>query len=90
MDAYDVAHFLAGMMLVASFVLLYQDRIFAVLNTFAAQAMLLALAVAWQGYVRQPARSVHHRRDGVRPQGHRHPAGAEPHGGPAGHPSRRG
>jgi len=50
-NAYDVAHFLAGMMLVCSFTLLYQDRIFAVLNTFAAQAMMLSLAVAWQGYV---------------------------------------
>ncbi len=48
---YDVAHFLAGMMLVCSFTLLYQDRIFAVLNTFAAQAMFLSLAVAWQGYI---------------------------------------
>lgn len=48
---YDVAHFLAGMMLVCSFTLLYQDRLFAVLNTFAAQAMMLSLAVAWQGYV---------------------------------------
>jgi hydrogenase-4 component E len=50
-NGYDVAHFLAGMMLVCSFTLLYQDRIFAVLNTFAAQAMMLSLAVAWQGYV---------------------------------------
>jgi len=50
-NAYDIAHFLAGMMLVCSFTLLYQDRIFAVLNTFAAQAMMLSLAVAWQGYV---------------------------------------
>ena len=50
-NAYDVAHFLAGMMLVCSFILLYQDRIFAVLNTFATQATFLALAVAWQGYV---------------------------------------
>ena len=50
-NAYDVAHFLAGMMLVCSFILLYQDRIFAVLNTFATQAAFLALAVAWQGYV---------------------------------------
>ena len=50
--SYDVAHFLASMMLVASFTLLYQDRIFAVLNTFAAQAMLLSMAVAWQGYTR--------------------------------------
>ena len=50
-SAYDVAHFLAGMMLVCSFTLLYQDRIFAVLNTFAAQAIMLSLAVAWQAYV---------------------------------------
>ncbi len=50
-NAYDVAHFLAGMMLVCSFILLYQDRIFAVLNTFATQATFLALAVAWHGYV---------------------------------------
>lgn len=50
-NGYDVAHFLAGMMLVCSFTLLYQDRIFAVLNTFATQAMMLSLAVAWQGYV---------------------------------------
>ena len=48
---YDVAHFLAGMMLVCSFTLLYQDRILAVLNTFAMQAILLSFAVGWQGYV---------------------------------------
>ncbi|MBT3071463.1 hydrogenase-4 component E [Rhodomicrobium sp. Az07] len=40
------------MMLVCSFTLLYQDRILAVLNTFAVQAIMLSLAVAWQGYVR--------------------------------------
>jgi hydrogenase-4 component E len=51
-NAYDIAHFLAGMMLVCSFTLLYQDRILAVLNTFAVQAIMLSLAVAWQGYVR--------------------------------------
>ena len=45
--AYNVSHLLAGLMLVASFALLYQDRIFAVLNTFAAQAMLLAMSVGW-------------------------------------------
>lgn len=49
--AYDVSHFLAGMMLVASFTLLYQDRMFAVLNTFAAQAFILGFAVAWEAYV---------------------------------------
>ena len=35
-QVYDVSHLLAGLMLVASFALLYQDRIFAVLNIFAA------------------------------------------------------
>ncbi|MBI2717894.1 MAG: hydrogenase-4 component E [Rhizobiales bacterium] len=48
--AYNVSHLLAGLMLVASFALLYQDRIFAVLNTFAAQAMLLAMSVGWEGW----------------------------------------
>ena len=45
---FDVAHLLAGTMLVLSFVLLYQDRVTAVLNVFALQAIALALSVAWQ------------------------------------------
>ncbi len=52
-QAYDVSHLLAGMMLVASFALLYQDRIFAVLNIFAAQAILLAMAVGWDAWAQQ-------------------------------------
>jgi hydrogenase-4 component E len=51
-EAYDVSHLLSGLMLVASFALLYQDRIFAVLNIFAVQAFLLAAAVAWMAYTR--------------------------------------
>jgi len=46
--AFDIAHLLAGTMLVLSFVLLYQDRVTAVLNVFALQAIALALSVAWQ------------------------------------------
>jgi len=46
--AFDVAHLLAGTMLVLSFVLLYQDRVTAVLNVFALQAITLSLSVAWQ------------------------------------------
>ena len=38
-------------MLVLSFVLLYQDRITAVLNVFALQAIVLSLSVAWQALV---------------------------------------
>lgn len=49
-EAYDVSHLLAGMMLVLSFALLYQDRIFAVLNIFALQAVLLAAAVTWMAW----------------------------------------
>ena len=44
----DMAHLLAAGMLILSFVLLYQDRITATLNVFAAQAIVLALSVAWQ------------------------------------------
>jgi hydrogenase-4 component E len=48
--AFDVAHLLAGTMLVLSFLLLYQDRVTAVLNVFALQAIALALSVAWQSF----------------------------------------
>jgi len=48
---YDVAHLLGGGVLLLSFMLLYQRRMAAVINSFAAQGTLLALAVAWQGWV---------------------------------------
>jgi hydrogenase-4 component E len=48
---FDVAHLLAGSMLVLSFALLYQDRIAAVINVFALQAIVLSLSVAWQAVV---------------------------------------
>jgi hydrogenase-4 component E len=48
---FDIAHLLAGSMLVLSFLLLYQDRIAAVINVFALQAIALALSVAWQALV---------------------------------------
>ncbi len=48
---FDIAHLLAGGMVVLSLLLLYQDRITATLNVFAIQAVVLSLAVAWQAYV---------------------------------------
>jgi hydrogenase-4 component E len=48
---FDVAHLLAGTLLVLSFVLLYQARITAVLNVFALQAIVLSLSVAWQSLI---------------------------------------
>ncbi|MCB1740125.1 MAG: hydrogenase-4 component E, partial [Gammaproteobacteria bacterium] len=50
---YDVSHLLAGLMLLASFSLIYQDRVLAVLRTFAVQALLLAAAVAVQAWAQE-------------------------------------
>lgn len=49
--AFDIAHFLAGSLVLVSLMLLYQDRLSALLNVFAFQALVLALSVAWQAYV---------------------------------------
>jgi hydrogenase-4 component E len=48
--SYDLAHLLGGAILVLSFALLYQRRIRAVVNIYAVQAVVLALAAAWQGF----------------------------------------
>lgn len=48
---FDIAHLLAGGLVLVSFMMIYQDRIYALLNTFALQAVLLALAVAWQAFI---------------------------------------
>jgi len=53
--AYDVAHLLGGAALIASFVLLYQRRIPALINIYAAQGIILAAAAAWQGEVQHAA-----------------------------------
>jgi hydrogenase-4 component E len=49
--SYDVAHLLAGGLVLLSLMLLYQDRMYALLNVFAAHAVVLSLAVAWQALV---------------------------------------
>jgi len=49
--SFDIAHLLAGGLVLISFMMIYQDRLFALLNTFALQALFLALAVAWQASV---------------------------------------
>jgi hydrogenase-4 component E len=48
---FDVAHALAGSLVLASFMLLYQDRLYALLNVYALHASVLALSVAWQAFV---------------------------------------
>jgi hydrogenase-4 component E len=51
--ALDVAHLLAGGLVLVSFLMLYQDRLSALLNTYALHALVLALSVAWQASVQQ-------------------------------------
>lgn len=46
----DIAHLLAGSLVLVSFLLLYQDRLYALLNVYALHALMLALSVAWQAY----------------------------------------
>lgn len=49
--AFDIAHLLAGGLVLVSFLLLYQDRMFGLLNMFALHAFVLSLSVAWQAFV---------------------------------------
>jgi hydrogenase-4 component E len=51
--SFDVAHMLAGGLVLVSFVLLYQERILALLNVFALHALVLSASVAWQGLIQQ-------------------------------------
>ena len=47
----DIAHLLAGSLVLESFLLLYQNRLYALLNVYALHALVLAASVAWQAYV---------------------------------------
>lgn len=48
---FDIAHLFSGGLVLVSLLLLYQDRMFAVLRFFAGHAVVLSLAVAWQAYI---------------------------------------
>jgi hydrogenase-4 component E len=48
---FDIAHILAGSLVLVSFMMLYQDRLYALLNIFALHAIVLALSVGWQAYI---------------------------------------
>lgn len=49
--SYDLAHVLGGLILLMSFALLSQRRIKAVINIYGLQALILAMAACWQGWV---------------------------------------
>ena len=48
---FDIAHLLAGSLVLVSFIQLYQDRLTALLHVFALHAAVLALSVAWQAFI---------------------------------------
>jgi len=48
--AFDISHLLAGSLVMISFLMIYQERLYSLLNIFAIHAVILAMAVAWQAY----------------------------------------
>ena len=48
---FDVAHLLAGSLVLVSFMMLYQDRLYSLLNTYALHAVVLSLSVGWQAHM---------------------------------------
>ena len=49
--AFDIAHMLAGALVLLSLMMLYQDRLYALINVLALHALVLAMSVAWQAWV---------------------------------------
>lgn len=49
--AFDVSHLLAGSLVLVSLMMLYQDRLYALLNVYALHAFVLSLSVAWQANI---------------------------------------
>jgi hydrogenase-4 component E len=50
-QAFDISHLLAGGLVLVSFMMLYQDRLPALINVFALHAILLAASVSWQAQI---------------------------------------
>jgi hydrogenase-4 component E len=48
---FDIAHMLAGLLVLMSFLMLYQVRLLPLLNVLAAHAFVLSLSVSWQAYI---------------------------------------
>src|SRR5258708_19081314 len=48
---FDCAPLFAGSLVLVSFMMLYQDRLYALLNVFALHAIVLALSVGWQAHI---------------------------------------
>ena len=48
--SFDIAHMLAGGLVLVSFMMLYQDRLGGLINTYALHALVLTASVAWQAF----------------------------------------
>ena len=53
--ALNISHLLAGSLVLLSFMMLYQDRMFALINIFTLHAVALVLSVIWQAYIQDQA-----------------------------------
>lgn len=51
--SFDIAHLLAGSLVLVSLMMLYQTRLLALLQVLALHAAVLALSVAWQAHIQQ-------------------------------------
>jgi hydrogenase-4 component E len=76
---FDIAHLLAGGLVLVSFMMLYQDRLYALLNVYALHALVLALSVAWQAFAQDAPASLRDSGHRAHLQGDRHPDRAAPH-----------
>lgn len=47
----DIAHMLAGGLVLISLLMLYQDRLLALINVYALHALVLSVSVAWQAWL---------------------------------------
>lgn len=48
---FDVAHMLAGSLVLVSFAMLYQDRLYSLINVLALHALVLAASIGWQASI---------------------------------------
>ena len=74
--------------MLVSFLLLYQDRLYALLNVFALHALVLALSVAWQAYIQDAPHLYVTAAIALVLQGDRHSGRAASDHRAARHPSR--
>ena len=49
--AFDISHTLAGGLVLIGLMMLYQDRLYSLLNVFALHHPGLSLSVAWQAFI---------------------------------------